>query len=712
MDLRSKLWALLLLAAISVQARSDTAKLPSLTTGSTLELKRAGVRLKPFRGLKSVPIPTVDSFAGRDGKEYFPTRGLWVREQHIAQITSAHAYISLLDMKYPLSTDLARIPAITAAGFAAAVKDKPMTWEPEMLKTWVMMYGGKVKSTNTKVSSLRMKYPYVQFIFEQGAPELVQAYAVKVSDTRIVFAHFKFVPGYKESQIDSAIAKVLKSMSFFKGKASAGPSSKFQQHRGVTSKGRSAKYEAARNKVIQNIGNLKDWWYVETDNYILKSNMTSRNRGLVKKVQGDIEIMRRSYEVFIPPAREIEDISVVTTFNTRQEYLTYVPQNYAWTGGLWMPSRKELVISPYNWKGKYRKMGLQETLNTAYHEAFHQFLFYAMPNIRVPAWFNEGHAVLFESVKINRLKKLIEVKEHANYAAVIEKMIEEKRIGIENLIRMDYGQFYSGDATLQYAQAWALIYFLRKAAPFHKKSGKKYHLVCDQLLTELKSGKDWKKANEAAFSEIQLSRLQQDFISFWSSTSERAAARRVRLITEKEMWKRSQKDAADRLALRKELDDKRLGYSKSKADATKKKKPAKPKPEPEKPVAVEVAAVFTYNTQRNKTPDGLKPPLIKAVKWIQAKHGKEGKIVSRAYAKNVDGHRIFFLQVTTIFTNKPKDYREAFTRELFEQWQTSCRESKQVGGKNHVHLVFVDDKLRVLGGMRLKDGNPDSIPAQ
>ena len=86
-------------------------------------------------------------------------------------------------------------------------------------------------------------------------------------------------------------------------------------------------------------------------------------------------------------------MNVARIFNERDDYIAYVGKDKEFSAGLWMPSKKELVISPVpRGDQDYQKT---EQLKTIRHEGFHQYLHYALDEVQVSVWFNEGNATFF-----------------------------------------------------------------------------------------------------------------------------------------------------------------------------------------------------------------------------------------------------------------------------------------------------------------------------
>lgn len=284
---------------------------------------------------------------------------------------------------------------------------------------------------------------------------------------------------------------------------------------------RSSEFMASRQQVADNIRNMKNWWSVETKHYIILSNMKSRRSTLFKNILTNIETIRACFEQLIPSRTEISSVSVIRIFATSAEYAQYVGEGKEWSVGFWMPNKKELVIRPAEWGDSVAKG--QQIMGTVYHEAFHQYIFYALDRVHASRWFDEGHAEFFEAGAIgaNRL----DIGENPDNNRIIDDLIESKTLDFKELLHMSSDRFYTGDneiRSVHYATAWALVYYLRKATPLGKLSP--YDGISDAYCDALVRLRDADKATDKAFENVDIARLQADFIAFWKSPSKRSQA--------------------------------------------------------------------------------------------------------------------------------------------------------------------------------------------
>ncbi len=526
---------LVLLALGGLAAGARRSRRVSLSLGRAVELAAAGIRLRPFRGYTQTPQAPPQAFIYQYDRtkvkfEAYDPKELWLKDQNCGQFKGPGWTVTVARMRYTMPGRMRMLNEqhILAKNFAVARAGHETDWTDQTVKSWVETYAGKVKAVVGKSRGLRLRYPHTKFTFAELPPEEQQAYVLLLPQDKRVVILFCFEPGLKAAKVEKGIQNVLRSVATFRAReAEKKVAAKFQQARGRAPQERSAKFQAARQRVIASIENLEDWWYVETDNYVIKSNMTSRNRTLVKRIQSDIEILRKAYETFIPPIREIDEVSVVTVFNKRDEYLKYVPADRHWSCGLWMPLRRELVISP-SVTGR-RNLTLEFILGTVYHEAFHQYIFYGLDYARVPVWFNEGHAMLFEVSRVNRRKRTITVGENEGRLRSLEKVLKAKRLDLRRVMLLSAPEFYQKHALAEnYSVSWGLVYFLRKAAWQYK--GRKYAGLCDVVLKHPDKSTDPRKVSQAAMDSVDMAQLAKDFRKFWKSKTKRSRARRYRLF--------------------------------------------------------------------------------------------------------------------------------------------------------------------------------------
>jgi hypothetical protein len=190
---------------------------------------------------------------------------------------------------------------------------------------------------------------------------------------------------------------------------------------------------------------------------------------------------------------------------------------------LWSPSRRELVLSTVN-KNADQPIDRDRIIDVLNHEAFHQYLFYALDKVSSPMWFNEGHAELFEHSKISPGRIVLEEDQYA--LKQLDSLLKENKIDIESHIYANRSTFYS-NRNLNYSLAWALCYFLRMAAPLYDND--QYNKIIPKVIAALRQGKSPNQATSEGFEQINMDTFTNDFCSFWQNNSLRSKAARTKI---------------------------------------------------------------------------------------------------------------------------------------------------------------------------------------
>jgi hypothetical protein len=234
---------------------------------------------------------------------------------------------------------------------------------------------------------------------------------------------------------------------------------------------------------------VKGWEADDTENFILV--YSTRDQSLLRVIKSELEAIRKEYVKLFPPAREVTAISTVRICKDREEYFKYGgPKS---SGGYWNSAAEELVFFDYENVDKKMGSGKADTRIVLYHEAFHQYVFYAVGEVAPHSWFNEGTGDYFSGAKIKGGKvKAIGVNPWrvGLIQQVIERGLEESW---EDIIGYEQAEFYEDRRqAICYAQAWSMIYFLRKSRDVQK------HPVWSQILDgyfeELKSSTEWEQS--------------------------------------------------------------------------------------------------------------------------------------------------------------------------------------------------------------------------
>ena len=327
--------------------------------------------------------------------------------------------------------------------------------------------------------------------------------------------------------IQTADREFVRSLGTMAVDRAAGPgvSDRFQRVERPAEEDRSAVFKESVQRAIDSIRGLPGWWYIETPHYVLVSDLALRERLFVNSIQNDLGTLRVHWERLIPPRRPIEAVSLVRVFSDPGDYIRYVGEGYRDTAGVWVPGRRELVVRSFGVDlGRERQAALA---GIVYHEALHQYLFYAFELVMTSPWYNEGHATFFEGSDLRRDE--LRVTEVARYAERVAALTARGDVALEPFLYIDYDAFYQrgGDRERQrdhYAMAWGLIYYLRKVAP--SDSGNTYETILPRYEAALWATRDQRQATQQAFEGVDLQAFISDWTAFWQSDTARRRAER------------------------------------------------------------------------------------------------------------------------------------------------------------------------------------------
>ncbi|HZN40971.1 MAG TPA: tetratricopeptide repeat protein [Planctomycetota bacterium] len=160
------------------------------------------------------------------------------------------------------------------------------------------------------------------------------------------------------------------------------------------------------------------------------------------------------------------------------------------SAGLYTPVLKQLLI----WNLPRR----EDMVRTIRHEGFHQFLDRIMEN--PPTWLNEGTAEYWETATRTQ-GRMQGGQVRTDHIATLMR----SKKSLPKLRDFVYGgdDFYVY-AQQRYAQAWALVHFLRKGPPVHTAR-------FDKLWGELRAAKSTHKALDVAFAGVDWDKFEQEF---------------------------------------------------------------------------------------------------------------------------------------------------------------------------------------------------------
>jgi len=260
----------------------------------------------------------------------------------------------------------------------------------------------------------------------------------------------------------------------------------------------------------KSIENYAEWWFAETDGYIILSDINDNlGKSLVESIQHELPILLEAERKLLPPLTSTRDIALIRIFQFKSDYDAYVGERYQWSSGIWMPRRRELALT--------QEFHKEEILRTLRHEALHQYISYAWGMLTPSPWLNEGHACLFENAQIDTNGNLSFDEDPRRTPVLLENLDLAVEL-IPYMLNMDYEEFYAGGGSeqgrsLNYALAWSLVYYLQKGAPQERNTP--FKKILPDYAAALLAARDFQEATALAFAEVDMKVFQANFKEFW-----------------------------------------------------------------------------------------------------------------------------------------------------------------------------------------------------
>lgn len=243
---------------------------------------------------------------------------------------------------------------------------------------------------------------------------------------------------------------------------------------------------------------IPGWWYMESKNYFIVTNMASKRRVLVEQIRKQLEAIRKLYERDFPPTKEITAVSIVRLCKDRKSYYDYGGR--PGTGGYWFSVAKELVLF-----GGDKRL-TKDVLN---HEAFHQYIYYACGELSPHSWYNEGYGDYYAGAKFAGSK----ITKHGAFSMRVPTIMKHLKDGthvpLKDIVRYSQGQYYARP-DLCYAEGWSIIYFLNKGIT--KKH--RWRKILPTYLKVLQETQDKDAAVDAAFEGVDFDKLERAWKAF------------------------------------------------------------------------------------------------------------------------------------------------------------------------------------------------------
>ena len=459
-------------------------------------VRSVGLSLNVPRGVESrlLSSPVAHSSDSHDGKELYLPINLWRHAQTVALWQGNDIVIVLAQIEY-------KVPPLTTVPQSAPLlrrQWRKFNKAPDKgeLNKWLLAFSGmplapgKVPPTDGKITWQRFN--------AAGGPMSTSVFYGQGNYRGEARRFVLLVGGANEQQCAELVRSVRLTW-----KEAGTPAAQ--------RKGRTPAHTERLEQARRSIAGLKGWYILETANYIFVTNQTNRND--ITRVQTDLESARSVFREYFPlPPDAKKNIGVVKIFNGRDEYLRYVGEAMKWSGGVWNPSVRELVVSPPSFEADAR---IKEIIlrNVCLHEGFHQYIFYYCAETSAALWINEGCAQFFEySFPRRRLIGDLPPGLEKHLAAAVARAPDD----LARFIRLNHQEFYrEGEREQNYALAHALVYYLLRGAPAHGEN--KYASIPSRYFNSLRRTRDLDLALTTAFTGVDTRMLAARLKAFWSN---------------------------------------------------------------------------------------------------------------------------------------------------------------------------------------------------
>jgi hypothetical protein len=251
----------------------------------------------------------------------------------------------------------------------------------------------------------------------------------------------------------------------------------------------------------------KSWTVIPTPRkqYVIVHNIPqkkTRQITFANNIVKYLERMRKHYEKVFPARKKVTAVSVVRVCQDRNEYIQY--GGPGGSAGYFSPSSGELVIYDASKDG-----GMADSYSTLFHEAYHQYLFYAVGRVSAHRWFDEGYGDYFAGANP---KKGFKIGVFDWRTGVAKKAVSEgKNVHLKDLFYYTQPQYYANPSVC-YAQGWALVYFLQSKSI--KKKHQRWADILDIYFNTLVKSRNAGKALAAALKDVDIEALNDAYVTF------------------------------------------------------------------------------------------------------------------------------------------------------------------------------------------------------
>ena len=489
-----------------------------------------GLKFKQFKDSSPVPLPTLATMKlkasnGEPLISYKP-KDLWIYEEVVQQWKNPAGTLVLAQMTLPLPDGLKIVFEEKDKSAKYCLKEDFESWKksavPEKDDKAVIAWLNYLTDSEFKAPLILSKGTSKDSSVKKFSAKKENAtiWAFEVAqhgnkDSAPIFFIFNLASSSEQPKNEAAINQFIAGITFAApAKNNVAQESKEPHDTSkekIGEKGLSPELAASRDAVIKSIANLKGWWSLVTDNFIIVSNLEDKNIG--RDVTSPLEPCRSIFAEYYPALEPVKAFSVCRVFQSKEGYLAYVGPELDWSKGMWVSSRKELVIYPQPPQAtpKEKKDFISSVIC---HEGFLQYLYHVSGETGIATWFNEGNAAYFEGIEF-KSRGRYEITACPKYLGNAVKLASRNGLPVAEVFLMDVKAFHADDARENnYATAWAITYYLRNGCQVMKKR-RDYENVLSRYYDAMRKIKDPDKAIQFAFEGIALKDFANDVTVFF-----------------------------------------------------------------------------------------------------------------------------------------------------------------------------------------------------
>lgn len=263
-----------------------------------------------------------------------------------------------------------------------------------------------------------------------------------------------------------------------------------------------------RKKLLEqakkSIEGYRQWDVYCSDNYIFLYSFDPGDRNssyhFVRSLSKKMNSMYRQYQKFFPPHEGVKPWwSVVRVCRNKKEFDRYGGTSGGVIG--WFnPGSKELVF----FKDK------RWTFTVAYHEGWHQYAHFWFPGAHLQRWFDEGTGDWFGSFKKTGKDSWKSAASKMRLRGIQVQVRTKTTVPWSAIVTWHKDKFYGPRASYYYAQAWAMIDFLRRGS---KSRGfkKEWKNILPTYIKVALETKDTDKAVKEAFKGVDWAKIEESW---------------------------------------------------------------------------------------------------------------------------------------------------------------------------------------------------------